>query len=131
MYIRACQAELRAQDCPGMIKLLSGVVFSSLVVAGCANNSGSTLATCEPVTQAQPQALRHWGGTVFTIVMENHSRGQIFGNAKAPYINELANRFAVADGYHDSFVHPSEPNYFWMVAGENFGVLDDKEPSAH
>jgi phosphatidylinositol-3-phosphatase len=114
-----------------MLKLPNGVILGSLVVAGCANTTGNTLATCEPVTQAQPQALSHWGGTVFTIVMENHSRGQIFGNAKAPYINELANQFAVADGYHDSFVHPSEPNYFWMVAGENFGVLDDKEPSAH
>jgi phospholipase C len=37
----------------------------------------------------------------------------------------------VAEGYHDSFVHPSEPNYFWMVAGQNFGVLDDSDPGSH
>ncbi len=71
------------------------------------------------------------GGTVFTIVMENHSRGHIFGNKDAPYINQLASDNAVAEGYHDSFVHPSEPNYFWMVAGQNFGVLDDGDPASH
>ena len=43
-------------------------------------------------------------------------------------INQLAEQNAVADGYHDAFVHPSEPNYLWMVAGENFGILDDAEP---
>jgi phosphatidylinositol-3-phosphatase len=52
-------------------------------------------------------------------------------NASAPYINQLANAHAVAEGYHDSYVHPSEPNYFWMVAGQNFGVLDDGDPGAH
>jgi phospholipase C len=65
---------------------------------------------------------------VFTIVMENHSRGDILGSAAAPYINALATQGAVADGYHDSYVHPSEPNYLWMVAGENFGILDDADP---
>jgi phospholipase C len=68
---------------------------------------------------------------VFTIVMENHSRNEILGNPKAPYINDLANQNAVAIGYHDSYVHPSEPNYFWMVAGQNFGILDDSDPISH
>jgi phospholipase C len=63
--------------------------------------------------------------------MENHSRSQIFGSAQAPFINQLARDYAVADAYHDSFVHPSEPNYFWMVAGQNFGVLDDNDPASH
>jgi phosphatidylinositol-3-phosphatase len=114
-----------------MLKPASGLVLGSLFVAGCANNSGNTLVACDPVTKAPAQALSHWTGTVFSIVMENHSRGEILGNSKAPYINQLAKQYAVAEGYHDPFVHPSEPNYFWMVAGENFGVLDDKDPSAH
>jgi phospholipase C len=25
-------------------------------------------------------------------------------------------------------VHPSEPNYIWMIAGENFGILNDNDP---
>jgi phospholipase C len=66
---------------------------------------------------------------VFTIVMENHSYSDIIGSGAAPYINQLAKGNAVAAGYHDSYVHPSEPNYIWMVAGENFGVLNDDDPN--
>jgi phosphatidylinositol-3-phosphatase len=110
----------------------SGVfVLGSLLLVGCANNSGNTSSACDPLTTAPAVAPPHWGGTVFTIVMENHSRGQIFGNSQAPYINSLASQYAVAEGYHDPFVHPSEPNYFWMIAGQNFGVLDDADPSSH
>lgn len=116
---------------PGVTNFLGAFVLGSLAFAGCANTSGNTLATCEPLTSAAAVAPPRWGGTVFTIVMENHSRGQIFGSSQAPYINSLANQNAVAEGYHDSFVHPSEPNYFWMVAGQNFGVLDDSDPAWH
>jgi phospholipase C len=100
-------------------------------LTACANNSGNTLVTCDELTNTPAVASTDWGGTVFTIVMENHSRGEILGNKQAPFINELADRYAVAEGYHDSYVHPSMPNYFWMVAGENFGILDDKDPAAH
>ena len=67
---------------------------------------------------------------MFTIVMENHDSGQILGDDDAPFINGLAAQGAVAAGYHDSYVHPSEPNYIWMVAGENFGILNDNDPGA-
>jgi hypothetical protein len=62
--------------------------------------------------------------------MENHSRDQILGNAAAPFINALALQSAEAAGYHDSYVHPSEPNYIWMVSGQNFGILNDSDPNA-
>ena len=90
------------------------------------------MSVCDPLITPSAVAPTAWrGGTVFTIVMENHSRGEIFGNRDAPYINQLASQYAVAERYHDSYVHPSEPNYLWMVAGQNFGVLDDGEPSVH
>jgi phospholipase C len=96
----------------------------------CANTSGNTLAACEPLTSANTSAAPAWrGATVFTIVMENKSRHEILGSSKAPYINRLANENAVAMGYHDSYVHPSEPNYIWMAAGQNFGILDNGEPA--
>ncbi|HEX7843764.1 MAG TPA: alkaline phosphatase family protein [Kofleriaceae bacterium] len=108
------------------------VLLGALSLLGCANNSGNTNVACDPLTRSPALASPAWkGGTVFTIVMENHSRGQIFGNKDAPYINQLTSANAVAEGYHDSFVHPSEPNYFWMVAGQNFGVLDDSDPASH
>ena len=92
------------------------------------NDSGNTSVACRPITQTVADRPAGWQGTVFTIVMENHSSSQIFGDADAPYINALAAQGAVAAGYHDSYVHPSEPNYLWMVAGENFGILDDNDP---
>jgi phospholipase C len=101
---------------------------SLLTVSACGNTSGNTTVSCQ--TLATTHAIRPagWGGTVFTIVLENHSRGDILGNDDAPYINQLANGGAVAAGYHDNYVHPSESNYLWMVAGENFGILDDNDP---
>ena len=45
-----------------------------------------------------------WTGTVFTIVMENKSRGDILGNRDAPYISQLVQQGAVANGYHDPYV---------------------------
>ncbi|HTJ47427.1 MAG TPA: alkaline phosphatase family protein [Kofleriaceae bacterium] len=111
------------------------LVSSSLAVIGalgCANTSGSTNVECTAITAQNTKPAPQWQGTVFTIVMENKSRDQIIGNrADAPYMNALADQFAVAAGYTDNFIHPSEPNYIWMVAGENFGILDDDSPSTH
>ena len=102
----------------------------SLALAGCTgpNNSGNTDVACRALTVTSAHRPAGWGGTVFTIVMENHSEGQILGSSDAPYINSLVSQGAVAAGYHDSYVHPSEPNYLWMIAGENFGILDDNDP---
>jgi acid phosphatase len=100
-------------------------------LAACANTSGSKSATCAALTTSDAKPSADWKGTVFTIVMENHSFGQIVGNTKeAPFLNSLIKQNALAAGYHDSYVHPSEPNYFEMVAGENFGILNDNDPGA-
>jgi phospholipase C len=111
-----------------MKRVLALVVAIS---AGCQNTSGNTDSTCQGLTVTQPARLQNWQGTVFTVVMENKNRDDIVGNHNAPYINELIKQNALAAGYHDSYVHPSEPNYLWMVSGENFGVLDDADPVSH
>jgi hypothetical protein len=111
------------------------LALSALVAfAGCTggNTSGSTDSVCRSLstpatTVARPAAFK---GTVFTIVLENKSYGDIAGNPQAPYLNKLMKEHAVAAGYHDSYVHPSEPNYIWMVAGENFGILNDDDPNS-
>ncbi len=104
---------------------------AAVVLAACANTSGDTSRTCAPLTVTSPQPPAGWQGSVFTVVMENKSASDIFGNPDAPYINSLVPGGALALGYHDAYVHPSEPNYLWMVAGENFGVLDDDDPASH
>jgi phospholipase C len=105
-----------------------------VAVVGCntANTSGNTDAVCRSLSTPTTTAARSasFKGTVFTIVMENKSYGEIMGNPQAPYLNQLMKSNAVAAGYHDSYVHPSEPNYIWMVAGQNFGILNDDDPNA-
>lgn len=91
---------------------------------------------------------------IFVIDMENHNftqpssdtsaPHQIFGNPAAPYQNSLitpgnqnAAQVSYAGAYHNVLatpsgnnpsIHPSEPNYIWQEAGDNFGVLNDNDP---
>jgi len=78
---------------------------------------------------SQRQTLR----TVFLIVLENHNWSSFAGNASAPYLNRtllpLASR--AAQDYNPSGLHPSLPNYLWLEAGSNCGVLDDGPPSSN
>ena len=77
---------------------------------------------------------------VFIILMENHnwtgnnsaaSSGDpdIKGSSLAPYINSLIPLRAHAEQYFNPpRNHPSLPNYLWLEAGTNFGILDDNLP---
>lgn len=109
------------------------VTLSSIAaLGGCTvpDTSGNTNVACRELTPIEPTRPAAFTGTVFTIVLENKSYGDIFGSSSAPYLNELARTNAIAAGYRDSYVHPSEPNYIWMVAGENFGILNDHDPNS-
>ena len=79
--------------------------------------------------------------TVWVILMENHNwtgnnAGAAFGapdlkgNPLAPYANGvLLNTSAHAEQYYNPpGNHPSQPNYLWLEAGSNFGVLADTQP---
>jgi acid phosphatase len=114
-----------------MSKNLALAGTMALVAAGCANTAGNTNVACSAISAQGATPSPDWQGSVFTIVMENHGQKDIVGNKDAPFINSLIAQNGLAKGYHDSYVHPSEPNYFELVAGENFGVLDDDEPSDH
>jgi phosphatidylinositol-3-phosphatase len=114
------------------MQLRALVVVGSLAFVGCTpNNSGSTLVACRVLGATEVAEPPGWGGSVFTIVMENKNREDVIGNRSAPFINQLAAQYAEAVGYHDTFVHPSKANYLWMVAGQNFGVLDNVDPTVH
>jgi len=110
--------------------LLATACAAALTGTACGpNNAGNTDVACSAISTAPAARPPQWTGSVFTIVMENRDRSEIIGSADAPYINMLASQGAEAAGYHDSYVHPSEPNYIWMVAGENFGILNDDDPN--
>ena len=71
--------------------------------------------------------------TVFMILMENHDWRTIYGSQYCPYINNTllpmssyATRYFTPPG-----LHPSEPNYIWLIAGDNFGIRNDNAPSVN
>lgn len=70
--------------------------------------------------------------TVFIILMENHNWAEIHGSSSAPYLNSLLPLGAHAERYFNyPGIHPSEPNYLWLEAGTNFGILNDAEPDVN
>ena len=71
--------------------------------------------------------------TVFVIVLENHNWSSFKGSADAPFINgTLLPKASYCEQYYTPpGLHPSEPNYIWLEAGTNFGILDDNDPSSN
>ena len=65
--------------------------------------------------------------TVFIILMENHNWSLIKGATNCPYINHTLLPMAsyCEQYYNPPANHPSEPNYLWLEAGTNFGILND------
>ena len=68
--------------------------------------------------------------TVFIILLENESWTEVEGNADAPYLNAtLLSMASRCEAYYNvPDLHPSLPNYLWLEAGTNFGILDDNGP---
>jgi hypothetical protein len=73
---------------------------------------------------------------VFVIVMENENWSSVEGSASAPYINGVlldagahAQRYFGPDAGGNT-LHPSEPNYLWLEAGTNFGIVLDGAPAS-
>jgi phosphatidylinositol-3-phosphatase len=67
---------------------------------------------------------------VFYIMEENRNASDVYGASDAPYINgTLMTTYDWASDYTD-VVHPSEPNYIWLEAGDNLGLTTDNDPSS-
>ncbi|SRR5258706_6458509 len=77
-------------------------------------------ATLTPGLTPSVLAFSH----VFLIVMENKNYQQIIDNTKAPFINKLANTYALATNYF-AISHPSLPNYLALTAGDTFDIKKD------
>jgi hypothetical protein len=64
---------------------------------------------------------------------ENRDSNQVYGSSDAPYINNtLMTTYEFASDYTND-VHPSEPNYVWLEAGNNncgdHSFTNDNDPS--
>ncbi len=102
---------------------------------------GITISLLFAATPVGANAQMSRVSTVWVILMENHNwtgndAGAAFGDPDikgsplAPYVNgALLNTSAHAERYFNPpNNHPSQPNYLWLEAGTNFGVLADTQP---
>src|SRR5437870_4134396 len=89
----------------------------------------STTTTTLPGTCTGACRIR----TVFLILMENHNWSSIKDSPSAPYINRRLLPIAshAEQYYNPPNLHPSLPNYLWLEAGTNFGILNDDDPSSN
>ncbi|MDP9482866.1 MAG: alkaline phosphatase family protein [Chloroflexota bacterium] len=76
-------------------------------------------------TPSGPAAVVPQFSHVYTIVLENRSSTSVFDSAQAPYLNQLAARYGVADAYQ-AVAHPSQPNYLALFSGSTQGVTDNQ-----
>jgi hypothetical protein len=122
-------------------RLFCSVVLA-LALVGCAPPHDGTRTSADNGADAGNVADAGSGGdgggahaiqTVFIILMENHNWSDIKGSASANYINHvLLPQAAHAEAYFNPpGLHPSEPNYIWLEAGDNLGITDDKDPDEH
>jgi hypothetical protein len=61
---------------------------------------------------------------VVIIVLENKEYEVIIGSDRAPYLNSLANTYALATQFH-GVTHPSLPNYIAMTSGGTNGITSN------
>ena len=87
------------------------------------DDSGAEIAV--PVSgPADPGRVLPRPARVAVLVLENRNYEQVIGNPQAPFLNRLAQRYALATRYY-ALAHPSLPNYIAMTGGETYGILSD------
>lgn len=113
--------------------LSASTTYTVTVTTGVKDAAGNPLSSNQVwsfVTEARETAHIQ---TVFVILMENQNWSAIRGNRNAPYVNNtLLPMASHAEQYFNPpSIHPSLPNYLWLEAGTNFGILDDGDPSVN
>ncbi len=117
------------------MKNIAVLFAAALILASCTGTQGGTTTTPPGTTATPPTAtqtpvsvptgsIQH----VFIVMMENHGYSQVWNTSLTPYITSLGNQFARATNYH-AMIHPSLPNYLQLVAGDNYTVTTDCNPS--
>jgi hypothetical protein len=106
-----------------LFALLAGALTLLAAQAGAAKPKPKPKTKTAKATKPKPMppsAANH----IFVIMLENHSKSSVLGDANAPFINELAKRGAVAANYY-GVTHPSEPNYVAAISGSNWWSNND------
>lgn len=94
------------------------IVSSFALFAGCGGNTtaGGPISngpgSGTPTTPGSTSPIQH----VVVVVEENHSYESVIGNPDMPYLNSLADHYALATAYYAN-THPSIGNYFMLTTG--------------
>lgn len=90
----------------------------------------AALSASALAADGKPAPSDHHIKTVWVILMENQNWSSIKGNKSAPYMNQTLLPMAshTERYFNPPSKHPSLPNYLWIEAGTNFGILDDLSP---
>ena len=81
--------------------------------------AGTLLAVALQVCGPAPAAVSR--PRVAVIFLENREYGDVIGNPALPYLNSLAQRYALATAYY-GIRHPSLPNYIAATSGSTAGI---------
>ena len=96
------------------------------VAPGTQGQQSATGTAVQPATSASLPSFSH----IFIILMENKSYSDIIGSEAAPYLNQLAQTYAVAAQYY-GVRHPSLPNYLVLISGSTQGETTDCSTCAY
>jgi phosphatidylinositol-3-phosphatase len=101
---------------------LTAVGVAVVLAAATATAASASSTVSATADHHEGAALDH----IFVIMLENHSQSSVIGDANAPYLTSLADKYSVADRYY-GVTHPSMPNYLAFLGGDNFGLQDDND----
>jgi phosphatidylinositol-3-phosphatase len=102
----------------------SAALIPVLMVAGLLTVNG-----CATGRSDEPRATTTvHPSKVLVVIEENHSYDQM--KSGMPYLFGLSEKYGYA-AHWSAITHPSLPNYLAIAGGSTFGVVDDRNPSAH
>jgi acid phosphatase len=98
------------------LALLAGIVGAFAVRSDSGADAGVPASG-----PADPGAVLPRPARVAVLALENRSYEQVIGSPRAPFLNRLARRYALATRYF-ALTHPSLPNYVAMTGGDMYGI---------
>lgn len=110
---------------------LLAVSLIATLAAGCAGASAPALTGIGAASPLRAP-LDPAKGSITTkyvqlVIFENEAYQDIIGSSQAPYINSLANKWALMTQSY-AIGHPSQPNYLALFSGSTQGVNSDNCP---
>ena len=116
--------------CARVSAIVASLLLCLLAAIGMACGGGTGRGGNSPIQTPVPSNQPTFDHVVL-VIEENHSFGEVIGNASMPYLNGKAQQYGLAAQYFAT-AHPSLPNYLMLTTGqmETFddsfsGVIND------